>query len=58
MSGRYVGYHNTNPLRGPSMLDGLFRNPLTPDQVIVNPTWRQNIRKEIQLTNSNGVSFV
>lgn len=57
MSGRYIGYHDTKPLRGPSLLDNLFRSPITPDQIIVNPTWRQNIRKELQLTNSQGVVF-
>ena len=58
MSGRYIGYHNTKPLRGPSLLDNLFRTPIQLDQVIVNPTWRQNIRKELHLTNLNGVAFV
>jgi hypothetical protein len=45
MSGRYIGYHNTKPLRGPSMFDALFRIPLDPNEIIINQTWKQNIRK-------------
>jgi hypothetical protein len=57
MSGRYTGYHDTKPLRGPSWFDLGLRVPLTPDQLIINQTWKQNIRKELQLTNANRVEF-
>lgn len=57
MSGRYQGYHNTHPLRSVSVLDGIVRIPIRPHQIVLNQTWKQNIRKELQLTNSHGVVF-
>jgi hypothetical protein len=58
MSGRYIGYHNTKPLRGPSLVDAAFRVPISPREIVLNQTWKQNIRKELHLTNANGVSFL
>ena len=45
MSGRYVGLHDTKPLRGPASWDLFFRTPITDDMIIINQTWKQNIRK-------------
>jgi len=45
MSGRYTGFHDKKPLRGPSAFDLWFRVPITPNQIIINQTWKQNIRK-------------
>lgn len=45
MSGRYLGYHDKKPLRGPSVFDLWFRVPIQPNMIIVNQTWKQNIRK-------------
>jgi hypothetical protein len=45
MSGRYIGYHNTKPLRGPSLADAAFRVPISPREIVLNQTWKQNIRK-------------
>ena len=56
-SGRYTGFHSTNMLRSPTFFDMLFRVPITPDKVIINQTWKQNLRKELQLTNSYNVQF-
>lgn len=58
MSGRYIGYHNTNFLRGPIAWDLFFRVPITDDMVIINPTWRQNIRKHLQMSNYHNVDFL
>lgn len=32
-------------MRAPNFFDALFRAPLTGDQIVLNPTWKQNIRK-------------
>lgn len=45
MTGRFEGFHDTKPLRGPTAFDAFFRAPLTPDQIILNQTWKQNLRK-------------
>lgn len=45
MSGRYLGYHDKKPLRGPSAFDLWFRVPIQPNMIILNQTWKQNIRK-------------
>lgn len=55
MSGRYTGFHDQKMLRSPTYFDVLFRVPISPDQIVINPTWKQNIRKELQLTNSYNV---
>lgn len=57
MSGRYIGYHDTKPLTGPIFIDMLFKTPFTDDMVVLNQTWKQNIRKELQLTNHHRVEF-
>ena len=57
MSGRYGGYHDKKMLRSPTPFDMLFRIPITPDQIVINQTWKQNLRKELQLTNSYNVQF-
>ncbi len=55
MSGRYGGFHSKKMLRSPTCFDLLFRVPISSDQIIINQTWKQNIRKELQLTNSYNV---
>ena len=57
MSGREIGYHDTKPLRGPASWGLFFRAPITDDMVIINQTWKQNLRKELQLTNYHNVLF-
>ena len=57
MSGRYGGFHDKKMLRGPTNFDMLFRVPIENDQIVINPTWKQNLRKELQLTNSYNVQF-
>jgi len=57
MSGRYRGYHNTKPLRGPAVVEGLFKVPIQYDQIVLSQAWKQGLRKELHLTNSNGVVF-
>lgn len=44
-SGRMKGYHNRKNFHTPHFPEGVMRSPFTPDMVILNPTWRQNIRK-------------
>jgi hypothetical protein len=55
--GRMKGYHKRTPVATPNFWDALFRSPLTANQIEINPTWRQNIRKELQLTNTHNVEF-
>ena len=55
--GRMKGFHNKAPIRSPHLFDSLFKTPLTADQIVLNPTWKQNLRKELQLTNANNVQF-
>lgn len=57
MSGRYTGYHNSNMVRSPTLFDTAFRVPISPDMIIINQTWKQNIRKQLQLTNTHNVAF-
>lgn len=57
MSGRYIGYHDQKPLRSPDIFQSLMRVTFDESMVEVNPTWRQNIRKQLQLTNAHGVVF-
>ena len=45
MSGRYRGYHNTKPLRGPSFIEGMLVVPIQYDQVVLSDAWKQNLRK-------------
>lgn len=45
MSGRYIGYHNQAFLKPPTFFDNLFRTPITPDQIIISPAWKGNLRK-------------
>lgn len=57
MSGRYTGFHNTYHLTGPILLDMMFRTPISHNQIIISPSWKGNLRKELQLTNAEGVEF-
>ena len=57
MTGRYSGFHDTNALRSPQPFDMMFKVPITPDQIVINPTWKQNLRKELHLTNFHNVQF-
>lgn len=57
MSGRYTGYHNTKRLQGPNTMEVFFSSPITDDMIIINQTWKQNLRKELQLTNYHNVRF-
>ena len=45
MSGRYIGYHDTKKLRGPGTMEMFFKSPITDDMIIINQTWKQNLRK-------------
>lgn len=55
--GRMKGFHKRTPMITPNFWDSFFRSPLQANQIEINPTWRQNIRKELQLTNSYNVNF-
>lgn len=55
--GRMKGFHARAPVRSPNFFDAFFKAPLTADQIVLNPTWKQNLRKELQLTNANNVQF-
>ena len=57
MSGRYRGYHHNKRLTGPHTMEWFFSAPVTDDMVIINQTWKQNLRKELQLTNYHNVRF-
>jgi len=56
-SGRMKGYHNKHLLHNPNMIEGPMRTHFFPELVTLNPTWKQNIRKELQLTNHYNVVF-
>ena len=53
--GRMKGYHTRKLLRSPNAFDYMMRAPLTSNEIIINQTWTQNLRKEIQLTNHYNV---
>ena len=57
MSGRYTGFHDRKPLRSPQPFDLMFKVPISDDQLTINPTWRQNLRKELHMTNFHNVQF-
>lgn len=44
-AGRMQGYHNKAKIRSFNVFDTFLKAPLTPDLVVLNPTWRQNLRK-------------
>ena len=56
-SGRMKGYHNHKQLHRVNTIEGLLYTHFWPNMVTLNPTWRQNIRKELQLTNNYNVVF-
>lgn len=56
-SGRMKGYHNRKNFHVPSFPEGVMRTHFTPDMVTLNPTWKQNIRKQLHLTNNYNVQF-
>ena len=56
-SGRMKGYHNRKNFHSVNMIEGPMRTHFTPDMVTLNPTWKQNIRKQLQLTNNYNVKF-
>lgn len=56
-SGRMKGYHHRKPFHNPNMIEGPMRTHFYPELVTLNPTWRQNIRKQLQLTNYHNVAF-
>lgn len=56
-SGRMKGYHNRKTFHTPNFPEGMMRTHFFPELVTLNPTWRQNIRKELQLTNNYNVQF-
>lgn len=56
-SGRMKGYQNRKQFHGVNLIEGLMRSHFQPDYVTLNPTWKQNIRKELQLTNHYNVHF-
>lgn len=56
-SGRMKGYHNQKPFHNPNMIEGPMRTHFFPELVTLNPTWKQNIRKQLQLTNNYNVAF-
>lgn len=55
--GRMKGFHKRTPVITPNFWDAFFKSPLHANQIELNPTWRQNIRKELQLTNTYNVQF-
>jgi hypothetical protein len=56
-SGRMKGFHNRENLHSPNVVDAMMKTRFTPDLVTLNPTWKQNIRKQLQLTNNYNVVF-
>lgn len=56
-SGRMKGYHNRKPFHVPNFPEGPMRTHFFPELVTLNPTWKQNIRKQLQLTNNYNVQF-
>ena len=49
------GYHTQKLMRTPNSFDYMMRAPIESKEIIMNQTWTQNIRKELQLTNYNNV---
>jgi len=43
--GRMKGFHKRKPVMTPNFWDSFFKSPLHANQIEINPTWRQNIRK-------------
>ena len=56
-SGRMKGYHDRKPFHNPNVIEAQMRTHFFPELVTLNPTWKQNIRKQLQLTNSYNVAF-
>lgn len=56
-SGRMKGNHNRKNFHIPSFPEGIMRTHFRSDFVTLNPTWKQNLRKELQLTNNHNVQF-
>lgn len=56
-SGRMKGYHNKKLFLGLNHIDRSLKIQFSPDMVVLNPTWKQNLRKELQLTNIYNVAF-
>lgn len=56
-SGRMKGYHNRKEFQRMNAVEGIMRTHFFPELVTLNPTWKQNIRKELQLTNNYNVQF-
>ena len=44
-AGRMQGYHHRAKLRSFNVFDTFLKAPLTSDQIVLNPAWRQNLRK-------------
>ena len=44
-SGRMKGYHNRKQYHVALFPESVMRSHFTPDMVVLNPTWKQNIRK-------------
>lgn len=55
--GRMKGYFNKATFFGYNHFEGAMKSPLRDDWVTLNPTFRQNVRKELQLTNNYNVVF-
>ena len=55
--GRMKGFHKRTAVVTPNFWDAFFKSPLMSNQIEINPTWRQNLRKELQLTNAHNVEF-
>jgi hypothetical protein len=55
--GRMKGFHKRTTVAAPNFWDNFFKTPLMSSQIEINPTWRQNLRKELQLTNAHNVEF-
>ena len=56
-SGRMKAYHDRKEFQRVNTVEGILRSHFEPNMVTLNPTWRQNIRKELQLTNNYNVAF-
>ena len=56
-SGRMKAYHNRKEFHRINTVEAILRSHFQPNMVTLNPTWRQNIRKELQLTNKYNVAF-
>ena len=54
-SGRMKGYHNRKQFHRVNTIEGLLYTHFWPSMVTLNPTWRQNIRKELHLLNNHSV---